>query len=45
MSIKNWNGLLSEIKEYQKSLPENTELWFRGQGDAKYVLLPSLFKI
>lgn len=44
MSIKNWNGLLSEIKEYQKSLPENTELWFRGQGDAKYVLLPSLFR-
>lgn len=44
MSIGSWNELLREIKEYKKSMPENTELWFRGQSDATYDLLPSLLR-
>ena len=34
-SVKTWNELLKEIKEYQNTLPENTEIWYRGQPDAE----------
>lgn len=44
MSVKTWNELLKEIKEYQNTLPENTEIWYRGQPDAEYTLLPSLLR-
>ena len=43
-SVKTWNELLKEIKEYQNTLPENTEIWYRGQPDAEYTLLPSLLR-
>lgn len=44
MKIQSWNDLLCEIKEYRNSLPTGTEIWFRGQGNAKYMLLPSLLR-
>lgn len=44
MSIKSWNSLLDAIKEYRNTLPENTEVWFRGQGNAEYTLKPSLLR-
>ena len=42
--INSWNELLSAIKQYKAGFPEKTELWFRGQCDSEYVLLPSLFR-
>lgn len=44
MKIQSWNDLLCEIKEYRNSLPTDTEIWFRGQGNARYMLLPSLLR-
>lgn len=44
MCVRTWNELLFQIREYKDSLPENTEIWFRGQGDADYILVPSLFR-
>jgi len=44
MGIETWNELLEEVKIYKESLPENTEFWFRGQGNAAYPLLPSLLR-
>lgn len=44
MSIKTWNELLNEIRDYKETLPENIELWFRGQNNAVYSLLPSLLR-
>lgn len=42
--LDSWNELLNTIKQYKMSFPEKTEFWFRGQGNSKYVLLPSLFR-
>lgn len=44
MRVTSWNELLREIKDYQGTLSDHTEIWYRGQSDAKYVLVPGLFR-
>ena len=41
----NYNDLLELVKEEKKKISScEQEIWFRGQADASYVLLPSLFR-
>jgi hypothetical protein len=39
-----WYELLQHIKKLRGELGNPDELWFRGHGNAKYVLLPSLLR-
>jgi hypothetical protein len=41
--VETWNELLDFIKDYKKKNTEN-EIWFRGQNNSEYSLLPSLFR-
>lgn len=42
--VNTWNDLLNEVKEYKSELSNNREIWYRGQSNAEYSLLPSLFR-
>lgn len=39
-----WNELLQHVKNLRAELGSPDRLWFRGQGNAEYVLLPSLLR-
>ena len=39
-----WNELLQHIKNLRGELGNPDQLWFRGQGNAEYVLIPSLLR-
>lgn len=43
-TVNDFKELISVIKEYTKEQPDGTEIWFRGQNDCKYGLVPSLFR-
>jgi len=40
-----WNGFLAEVKAAKATLREPEQVWFRGQSDARYTLLPSLLRV
>lgn len=44
MVVNSWNNLLDVVKKYKSELPNNREIWYRGQSKAEYSLLPSLFR-
>jgi hypothetical protein len=39
-----WASLLDNLREIRRSVPNVDYLWFRGQSNASYALLPSLFR-
>ena len=39
-----WNELLQHVKKIRGELASPDRLWFRGQGNADYALLPSLLR-
>src|SRR6185295_12115497 len=41
---RTWNELLQHVKNLRGELGNPDQLWFRGQGNADYVLLPSLLR-
>ncbi len=45
MRVESWNELLCEIKRFKSEMPEKREVWFRGQGNSSFVLLPSLLRV
>lgn len=42
--VESWDELKQAIKELKSELSNPNEIWFRGQGNAQYTLLPSLFR-
>lgn len=42
--VESWDELKQAIKELKSELSNPNEIWFRGQGNAQYKLLPSLFR-
>ena len=42
--VNNWSELLTAVKEAQKDIRGNGEVWFRGHANSSYVLMPSLFR-
>jgi len=40
-----WNGFLAEVKAAKATLREPEQVWFRGQSNAQYSLLPSLLRL
>jgi FRG domain len=42
--IDSWDELKQTIKGLKQELSNPNEIWFRGQGNANYTLLPSLFR-
>ena len=41
---KTWNDLISLVKEIRGSVKNPDQLWFRGQSNANFVLLPGLLR-
>jgi hypothetical protein len=41
---KNWTGLISKIKEAKEKLGNPKTVWYRGQSNSSYKLIPSLLR-
>lgn len=44
LKAKNWNELIDIVKKKKDSLPAGHEIWYRGQNNSDYSLLPGLFR-
>lgn len=42
--VNSWAALLESLKEIRQSVRHPDRIWFRGQSNADYPLLPSLFR-
>lgn len=43
-TANSWNDLMTILKEQKNSLPAGHEIWYRGQNNSDYCLLPGLFR-
>ena len=44
IKASDWKELISIVKKHKDSLPAGHEIWYRGQNDSNFSLLPGLFR-